>query len=228
MTVKRRMAPENAATRVLLMDAVESLMREQGYAAVSARAVAALSGLKYPTIFYYFESMDDLLLGTYRRRTQNVLDRTEAALNSDRPLHALWSAASDPFDAALSLEYMALSNHNELVRAETIAFGERMRRIVADRLSERLRRAPGDDKGVFTPFGITLSLTSLGGLLGFESALGISGGHRGDQSDCRLGSAAAGGERQVGTGEENATFDPPAFFGQATDMIALGRAPSRS
>jgi AcrR family transcriptional regulator len=177
MTVKRRMAPENAATRVLLMDAVESLMREQGYAAVSARAVAALSGLKYPTIFYYFESMDDLLLGTYRRRTQNVLDRTEAALNSDRPLHALWSAASDPFDAALSLEYMALSNHNELVRAETIAFGERMRRIVADRLSERLRRAPGDDKGVFTPFGITLSLTSLGGLLGFESALGISGGH---------------------------------------------------
>lgn len=178
MTVKRRMAPENAATRVLLMDAVESLMRERGYAAVSARAVAALSGLKYPTIFYYFESMDDLLLGTYRRRTQNVLDRTEAALNSDRPLHALWSAASDPFDAALSLEYMALSNHNELVRAETIAFGERMRRIVADRLSERLRRAPGDDKSVFTPFGITLSLTSLGGLLGFESALGISGGHR--------------------------------------------------
>ena len=101
MTVKRRMAPENAATRVLLMDSVESLMREQGYAAVSARAVAALSGLKYPTIFYYFESMDDLLLGTYRRRTQNVLDRTEAALNSDRPLHALWSAASDPFDAAM-------------------------------------------------------------------------------------------------------------------------------
>ncbi len=177
MTVKRRMAPENAATRVLLMDAVESLMREQGYAAVSARAVAALAGLKYPTIFYYFESMDDLLLGTYRRRTQNVLDRTEAALNSDRPLHALWNAASDPFDAALSLEYMALSNHNESVRAETIAFGERMRRIVADRLSERLRRAPGVDKGVFTPFGITLSLTSLGGLLGFESALGISGGH---------------------------------------------------
>jgi AcrR family transcriptional regulator len=176
MTVKRRMAPENAATRVLLMDAVESLMREQGYAAVSARAVAALTGLKYPTIFYYFETMDDLLLTTYRRRTQSVLERTEAALNSDRPLHALWSAASDPFDAALSLEYMALSNHNELVRAETIAFGERVRRIVADRLSDRLGRAPGD-RGVFTPFGITLSLTSLGGLLGFESALGISGGH---------------------------------------------------
>jgi AcrR family transcriptional regulator len=177
MTVKRRMAPANAATRVLLMDAVESLMRERGYAAVSARSIAALTGLKYPTIFYYFETMDDLLITTYRRRTQSVMERTEAALNSDCPLHSLWSAACDPADAALSLEYMALSNHNELIRTETIAFGERMRRTVADRLSGRLGRAAGDTS-LFTPFGITLSLTSLGGLLGFESALGISGGHR--------------------------------------------------
>ena len=177
MTVKRRMAPRQAATRALLMDAVESLMRQEGYAAVSARAVAAQTGLKYPTVFYYFESMDDLLITTYRRRTQSVLERTEAALDSDRPLHALWDAASDPFDAALSLEYMALSNHNKLVRAETIAFGERMRRIVADRLSARLPRAVGNGH-IFNPFGISLSLTSLGGLLGFESALGIAGGHR--------------------------------------------------
>ncbi|HUA24945.1 MAG TPA: TetR/AcrR family transcriptional regulator [Steroidobacteraceae bacterium] len=177
MKVKRRMAPENAATRGLLMDAVESLMRTQGYGAVSARAVAALTGLKYPTIFYYFETMDDLLITTYRRRTRSVLERTQAALESESPLHALWSAAADPFDAALSLEYMALSNHNELIRAETIVFGERMRRVVADRLSERLRRASPDIR-LFTPFGITLGLTSLGGLLGFESALGISGGHK--------------------------------------------------
>ena len=227
MTVKRRMAPENAATRVLLMDAVESLMREQGYAAVSARAVAALSGLKYPTIFYYFESMNDLLLGTYRRRTQNVLDRTEAALNSDRPLHALWSAASDPFDAALSLEYMALSNHNELVRAETIAFGERMRAsspigfrsgcvghpLMIRAFSLRRHHVDPDLPGWTTGLRI--------GARNFRRP-------RGDQCDCRLGSAAAGGERQVGTGEENTTFDPPAFFRQATDMIALERAPSRS
>jgi AcrR family transcriptional regulator len=177
MAVKRRMGPENAATRVLLMDAVESLMREQGYAAVSARTVAARAGLKYPTVFYYFETMDELLLATYRRRTQSVMERTEAALRSQRPLHALWEAASDPFDAALSLEYMALSNHNDLIRAETISFGEEVRRIVLGRLSERLRQASPDAE-VFAPFGITVGLTSLGGLLGFESALGLSGGHR--------------------------------------------------
>src|SRR4051812_43127279 len=100
MAVKRRMAPENAGTRVLLMDAVEALMREQGYAVLSARAVAARAGLKYPTVFYYFETMDELLLATYRRRLKSVRERTEAALNSPRPLHALWDSLSEPSDAA--------------------------------------------------------------------------------------------------------------------------------
>lgn len=177
MAVKRRMGPENAATRAVLMDAVEALMREQGYAALSARAVAARAGLKYPIVFYYFETMDDLLLATYRRRTQSVLERTEAALASERPLHALWDAVSDPFDAALSLEYMAMSNHNQLIRAETIRFGEQIRRLVVDRLAGRLRPI-GPEGAPFAPFGVTVGLTSLGGILGFESALGLSGGHQ--------------------------------------------------
>jgi AcrR family transcriptional regulator len=176
MASKRRMGPETSATRSALMDAVEALMREQGYAALSARNVAARAGLKYQLVFYYFETMDALLLATYRRRTQSVLERTEAALSSERPLHALWAAASDPLDAALSLEYMAMSNHNDLIRAETVAFGELMRRKLAEGLAERLAAASPDPQ-VFTPLGITLALTLMGGILGFESALGLTGGH---------------------------------------------------
>ncbi len=175
--VKRRMGPENAATRTALMDAVEAVMREQGYAALSARSVAARAGLKYQIVFYYFETMDDLLLSTYRRRTHAVQERTEHALKSAQPLHALWQASSDPFDAALSLEYIAMSNHNQLIRTETIEFGERIRRIVADKLSARLSKT-GPDPSVFTPFGITVAVNLMGGILGFESAMGIFGGHR--------------------------------------------------
>lgn len=177
MGSKRRMGPETAATREVLMDAVEAVMREDGYAALSARKVAARAGLKYQIVFYYFETMDDLLLAAYRRRTETVRARTEAALASARPLHAFWEAASDPFDAALSLEYMAMSNHNALVRAETIAFGEQIRRLVADRLAERLSQ-PTPDAGVFTPFAISMAISSIGGIFGFESALGISGGRQ--------------------------------------------------
>ncbi|HEX4377589.1 MAG TPA: TetR/AcrR family transcriptional regulator [Steroidobacteraceae bacterium] len=177
MTTKRRMGSENSATRTTLMDAVEAVMREHGYAAISARSVAGRAGLKYQIVFYYFETMDDLLLATYRRRTQAVLTRAERALESDQPLHALWTAHVDPSDAALSLEYMAMSNHNQVIRTETIAFGEQVRHLLADRLSPSLRQA-GPDPSVFTPLGITLALTALASILGFESALGLSGGHR--------------------------------------------------
>ena len=172
---KRRMGPETAATRTTLMDAVEAVMREDGYAALSARKVAARAGLRYQIVFYYFETMDDLLLAAYRRRTESVMAQTEQALQSPHPLHALWRDASNPFDASLTLEYMAMSNHNQLIRTETIAFGERMRRVVAERLAARLA-APSDAE-VFTPLGVTLGVTLMGSILGFEAALGISGGH---------------------------------------------------
>lgn len=176
MAPKRRMGPENSATRSALMDAVEAVMREQGYAALSARSVAARAGLKYQIVFYYFETMDELLLATYRRSTDAMWARIEAALSAERPLHAFWAAWSDPADGPLALEFMAMANHSELIRAEKIAFGERVRAHLAEHLQAHLRQAT-PDPAVFTPFAISMALASIGGILGFETALGIPGGH---------------------------------------------------
>jgi len=176
MAVKRRMGPENSAVRTTVMDAVETVMREQGYAALSARSIAACAGLKYQIVFYYFETMDDLLLATYRRRTQRVFEHTEQALQSEQPLHAFWKASYESFDAALSLEYMAMSNHNATIRAETIAFGERIRRIVAERLANQFG-SELPDVAAFTPLAISMAISAIGAVLAFEDALGISGGH---------------------------------------------------
>jgi hypothetical protein len=52
---------------------------------------------------------------------------------------------------------------------------------VAERLSQRLREA-SPDPTVFTPFGIIVAISMIGNVLGFESALGISGGHRETQN----------------------------------------------
>lgn len=151
-------------------------MLEKGYAAVTARSVAERAGLNYQLVFYYFQGMDDLLLTTYRRRTERVRERTAAALASHRPLHALWRGSSEPLDAALTLEYMALSNHNESIRAETIRFGEFIRRFVADELGQRFTAA-APKTAVFSPLAVSLALSHVGALLSFERALGISGGH---------------------------------------------------
>jgi AcrR family transcriptional regulator len=157
------------------MDAVEALMREEGYAAVSARSVARRAGLKYQLVFYYFSSMDELLLAAYRRRTATIRARLGEALESPRPLHGFWAVWADP-DAALSMEYMALANHNPAIRAETVAFGEDVRRVELPRLTERLRQAAPDPE-VFNPFAVTSAIAAVAGVMGLESALGISGGH---------------------------------------------------
>jgi AcrR family transcriptional regulator len=165
------MGPENAATRSALMDATEAVMREEGYAAVSSRRVAERAGVNQQTVYYYFQTMDDLLLAAYRRRTQRVYERFEQAALSERPLHAFWHALGDPFDSALTMEYLALANHNELIRLETIEFGERLRRMQVDKLVAR-------DHEAITPMAIIMALTYVGHLLGFEATLGIRGGHK--------------------------------------------------
>jgi AcrR family transcriptional regulator len=171
------MGPENAATRSDLMDAAEAVMREEGYAAVTSRRLAERAGLNQQTVYYYFQTMDDLLLAAYRRRTQRVQEMIEQAMASERPLHALWQTFSDPFDAALSMEYLALSNHNELIRRETIEFGERSRRIGLDKVAERLEQTTPDEESL-APIGVITAITYIVHLIGFEATLGLRGGHK--------------------------------------------------
>lgn len=176
MASNRRKGLETSATRVMLLDAVEAVMVEKGYAAVTARSVADRAGLKYQLVFYYFQSMDDLLLAAYRRRIERVRERVEQALASDRPLHAFWEVSSEPSDAALTMEYLALSNHNALIRAETVEFGEVLRRLVAVRLPQQIGQATPDPT-LFTPLAISVTLANIGAILGLEATVGISGGH---------------------------------------------------
>jgi AcrR family transcriptional regulator len=170
------MGPENSATRSALLDAAEAVMLKEGYAALSARSVAERAGLKHQLVYYYFQTMDDLLLAAYRRRSEQTLAKVEQALDSDQPLHALWKVLSDTSGSALAFEYMAMSNHNAAIRAETMALGERIHRMEAAKLSDRIREAAPAPE-VFTPLAIIMAISSIAYNLGFESALGISTGH---------------------------------------------------
>lgn len=170
----RRLGRQDSATRAALMDAVEAVMLRDGYAALSARSVAREAGLNYQLVFYYFEKIDNLFLSTYRRRTKFLIERLERALESERPLHDLWEAASNPSEAALSLEYMAMSNHNPLIREETILHARLIFQAVSKAMSVRLtKNVP--DREVFTPTAIGMLVTAIGQNLGFQSALGIAG-----------------------------------------------------
>src|SRR5262249_43987454 len=94
MASKRRLGLENSTSARAVLDGVEAVLREDGYAALSAGSVAERAGLKHQLVYYYFQTMDDLLMATYRRHTDRVFERIEAASQSPRPLHAIWDAYS--------------------------------------------------------------------------------------------------------------------------------------
>ena len=107
--------------------AAEAIIRDEGYAAVSARTLADRVGLKRPIVHYYFRSIDDLLIAVIRRGAERMLARLEAAVASDEPLRAVWEVHSDPSQAALTLEWSALANRRAAVRAEVARRSEQFR-----------------------------------------------------------------------------------------------------
>lgn len=176
MAATRRIGSENSTTRSALMDGVEAVMRELGYGALTARSVAERAGLKHQLVYYYFETMDELLMATYLRHTGRMSESIEQAFLSPRPLHALWQASSNPHDAVLNMEFMALANHNGAIRAETVAFGERIRRIGLEGIQRNLGQS-SDAPDAVTPIALGIAVSALGMNLGMEATLGISGGH---------------------------------------------------
>src|SRR5438445_9965974 len=109
MASPRRMGAPDAKNRMVLIDAAEQLMLEEGYASVTSRKVAAKAGLKPQLVHYYFRTMDDLFLEVFRRRADKDLAGFERAIAKDGSLHNLWRLNSDQRGAALTMEFVALA-----------------------------------------------------------------------------------------------------------------------
>jgi AcrR family transcriptional regulator len=172
----RRIGLEQSKTRALLLDAAEQLMREEGYAAVSSRRVAACAGLKPQLVHYYFRTMDDLFLALFRERTEEGLARHAEALASDRPLRALWEVSRDPAGTALIMEFSALSNHRKVIAAEIQHYGDRLREMQVAALSRTLE-GRGDAASALPPVVAAILINSVSLFLRMEEGVGMSSGH---------------------------------------------------
>lgn len=176
----RRMGPADSASSSALLDAVERVLREEGYGAISSRRVAEAAGLKQQLVYYYFRTMDDLLLACFQRRTARALAQLEADAASDRPVRAIWQTLSQASDGKLGFEFMALANHNPGLRGEIVRFMAESRRIATAAIARRLRE--GADLGPVTPAAAAFLLANCALMLTREAATGIEEGH----ADMRL------------------------------------------
>jgi AcrR family transcriptional regulator len=171
---RRRLEPDQS--RALILDAAERLMRQEGYAAVTTRRVAAEAGLKPPLVHYYYATTEDLLVAFYRRAAEETRLRFEAALASDRPLAALWAVHSDPERTALAAEFMALANHRKPIRTEIARNVELFRAVQAEALARTIDPELIDWAGCSAEVAAVI-VAAIGRALVMEEGIGISAGH---------------------------------------------------
>lgn len=176
MTTARRIGAPDAKNRSVLLDAAEQLMLEEGYAAVTSRRVAQKAALKPQLVHYYFRTMDDLFLAAFRRRAEEGLRLQAQALQSPRPLWALWRFSTDPAATALTMEYVALANHRKALKAEIGYYAERFREEQTKAVGTVLQRY-GVDAADVPPLVWSVLITSVSRVLVMEQALGMSLGH---------------------------------------------------
>jgi TetR/AcrR family transcriptional regulator len=176
MTSPRRIGAPDAKNRVVLLDAAEQLMIDEGYAAVTSRRVAEKADLKPQLVHYYFRTMDELFLALFRRRAEQGLAAQARALESQQPLWSLWRFMTDPSATRLTLEFMGLANHRKALHTEIAHYAHRAREAQTKALTTVLERY-GIDMSQVPAVVWTFFATGASQVLVFERSLGMSLGH---------------------------------------------------
>ncbi len=173
---QRRLGTETAKNRALLIDTAQQLLCQEGYVAITARRVAERAGLTLPLVYYYFETMDDLILEVVRKSAATRMKRFVQALASPEPFRALWDLNRDPSHAVLSTEMIAIANHREKIRTEAVAAARQFRSLQIEAV-DLFMTAKGLDKGKRSPGAIVILLTALTRAMAQDSALGVTEGY---------------------------------------------------
>jgi AcrR family transcriptional regulator len=170
------MGPQDSATSNALLDATETVLRNEGYGAATSRRIAAEAGVKQQLVYYYFRTMDELLLATFKRRTTRALAKLAEDVAADRPIQALWKSLSSMVDGKLVFEFVALANHHEGIRAEVARYVAESRRLESEAIGRQFREQ-GIDAGPISPAAAAFVMYAVTLVLRREAATGITEGH---------------------------------------------------
>ncbi|ABW12775.1 transcriptional regulator, TetR family [Parafrankia sp. EAN1pec] len=176
MAPARRSTVDDSTTRTALLDATESLMLEEGYAAVTTRRLASKAGVNNGLVYYYFGTMDGLYIELFRRGAERSLARLKQALQSPQPLWALWELTHDFSSNALTMEFTALANHRKAIRVEIATYSRTFRMLQLDALSDVLK-GYGVDHARWPPVSLILAMAAVSRFLHIEEDFDVDIGH---------------------------------------------------
>lgn len=168
----RRMGPPDATVRFELLDATERVLARDGYPAVTSRNVGKEAGVDQKLVFYYFRTMEDLVVATFHRRSEDFLGRLRAAAASAAPLREIWSLISDR-SGRLTIEFMAMATRNAALKNEVREYNRAANAII----EEGLARQPlptGADPALAPPAFMNFVLASVARNLLVEEEMGLT------------------------------------------------------
>lgn len=175
----RRVGAETSKTRDTLLDHVEKMMLDEGYASVTYRALASAAGVTPSLVQYYFPTLDDIFLSAIRRYSERSRQLLDKVLESrpDDPLRALWEFSRTEASGALMTEFMALGNHRKSIQTEIAAVTQANRKRQVDALVAKFGKAarPG---GHFSLPALQLLISGLPKFLNLEEGIGVKTAHK--------------------------------------------------
>jgi AcrR family transcriptional regulator len=83
------------STRATLIGAATDILRENGYAATSMRAVAERAGTRLSLVHYHFGSKRGLLVAVLEELTESLLERQQTMFTDGRPFADQWRTACE-------------------------------------------------------------------------------------------------------------------------------------
>jgi AcrR family transcriptional regulator len=167
----RRMGPPDAEVRLRLLDATERVLAAKGYPGVTSRNVAQEAGVDQKLVFYYFRNMEELVVATFRRRSETFLGRLAELARSENPICDLWVLSSDR-SGRLIIEFMAMATRNEALRQEVAAYSRQANSIINQVLARAVTSTPLASSGADAAF-VNFAIASLARNLILESELGL-------------------------------------------------------
>jgi AcrR family transcriptional regulator len=89
-------------TRSRIVEAAVQTIKERGFAATSARAIAATGGFNQALVFYHFGSVNDLLVAALDHTSELRMARYRAAIDSVDSMPELLAVASEAYQEDLA------------------------------------------------------------------------------------------------------------------------------
>ncbi|MFI5718911.1 TetR/AcrR family transcriptional regulator [Nocardia sp. NPDC051750] len=175
----RRFGSETSKTRDILLDCVEKLMLEQGYAAVTFRAVATEAEVTPGLVQYYFRTLDGIFSAAIQRYSERNIRYLAKALDAPAEdlLQVIWEYSWDEAASSLTTEFMALGNHRKSVQAEIAEATERVRKLQLEALEKNFD-GRGPFGGNLTPGALLLLISGIPKFLELEESVGVHTAHQ--------------------------------------------------